>query len=217
MRCRFSRPSNHRPIRCAVLERNGLTASLWFFQILCQQTPVMDLPHRPFQFDCFPATILGRPPATTQPSPNRRTRSPLGYSASAVSAHRPAGAGPSASLGSGVSRSKGREPVPAETVHRNRHGRQLSPHCGARLFPEIKAGWVGECAAAPPTVTTADVSLTLERLAINSDGLDELDRRNLQTLTERHSGGLASLGTQAGATGDSANTLQDTVEPYLIQ
>lgn len=45
---------------------------------------------------------------------------------------------------------------------------------------------IRDFAAAPPVVTMADVCLTLEHLAIEADGLDDLDRRYPQTLTERH-------------------------------
>ena len=85
------------------------------------------------------------------------------------------------------------------------------------LSAGIKAGRDRECAATLSPAATADVNLTLERLAINADGLEELDRRNLRTLTERHDGDPANLETLATAISESADTLQDTVEPYLIQ
>ena len=87
-----------------------------------------------------------------------------------------------------------------------------TPRLALRLLRRVR-----DFAAAPPAVTTADVSLTLERLAIDADGLDDLDRRYLWTLTARHGGGPAGLETLAAAIGEPADTLQDTVEPYLIQ
>ena len=87
-----------------------------------------------------------------------------------------------------------------------------TPRLALRLLRRVR-----DFAAAPPAVTTADVSLALARLAINADGLDDLDRRYLRTLTERHGGGPAGLETLAAAIGEPADTLQDTVEPYLIQ
>ena len=71
-------------------------------------------------------------------------------------------------------------------------------------------------AAAPPAVSTIDYSFTLERLAINADGLNAFDCRYLRTLTERRGGGPAGLETLATAIGEPADTLQGTVEPYLI-
>ena len=87
-----------------------------------------------------------------------------------------------------------------------------TPRLALRLLRRVR-----DFAAALPVVTTADVGLTLERLAIDADGLDDLDRRYLRTLTARHGGGPAGLETLAAAIGEPADTLQDTVEPYLIQ
>ena len=69
---------------------------------------------------------------------------------------------------------------------------------------------------ARPSPRRTSVS-TPERLAIDAAGLDELDRRYLRTLTARHGGGPTGLETLAAAIGEPAGTLQDTVEPYLIQ
>ncbi len=100
---------------------------------------------------------------------------------------------------------------PAAAVALGRAARG-TPRLALRLLRRVR-----DFAVAPPAVTTADVSLTLERLAIDADGLDELDRRYLRTLTARHGGGPAGLETLAAAIGEPADTLQDTVEPYLIQ
>lgn len=87
-----------------------------------------------------------------------------------------------------------------------------NPRMELRLLQRVR-----DLAAAPPAVTTADVSLTLGRLAIDADGLDELDRRYLRALATRHGGGPSGLETLAEAIGEPAGTLQDTVEPYLIK
>ena len=63
-----------------------------------------------------------------------------------------------------------------------------TPRLALRILRRVR-----DFAAAPPAVTAADVSLTLERLAIDADGLDDLDRRYLRTLTARHGGGPAGL------------------------
>ena len=49
-----------------------------------------------------------------------------------------------------------------------------TPRLALRLLQRVR-----NFSAAPPAVTTADVNLTLERLAIDVDGLDEFDRRCL--------------------------------------
>ena len=87
-----------------------------------------------------------------------------------------------------------------------------TPRLAFRLLRRVR-----DFAATPPVVTTTDVSLTLERLAIDADSLEYLDRRYLRTLTARHGGGPAVLETLAAAIGEPADTFLDTVEPYLIQ
>ena len=58
-------------------------------------------------------------------------------------------------------------------------------------------------------------ALTLER--IDELGLDDLDRRYLQTLQEIYAGGPVGVEALAATMGDDAGTLQDLVEPYLLQ
>ena len=56
----------------------------------------------------------------------------------------------------------------------------------------------------------------LERLDVDEEGFDRLDRVLLQTLLERFDGGPAGLETLAAAVGEDKGTLEDLVEPYLI-
>jgi Holliday junction DNA helicase RuvB len=58
-------------------------------------------------------------------------------------------------------------------------------------------------------------ALALER--IDELGLDELDRRYLKTLNEVYAGGPVGVEAMAATMGDDAGTLQDLVEPYLLQ
>jgi Holliday junction DNA helicase RuvB len=48
-------------------------------------------------------------------------------------------------------------------------------------------------------------------------GLDYLDRKYLSTLQEKFRGGPVWLGTLASAIGEEEDTLEDVVEPYLLQ
>lgn len=56
----------------------------------------------------------------------------------------------------------------------------------------------------------------LEMLAIDDKGLDELDLKILNLLTETYNGGPVGLSTLAVAVGEEPATLEDVVEPYLI-
>jgi holliday junction DNA helicase RuvB len=57
----------------------------------------------------------------------------------------------------------------------------------------------------------------LAMLDIDEFGLDEIDRRILQTIIEKFSGGPVGLNTIAAATGEEMETIEDVYEPFLIQ
>lgn len=57
----------------------------------------------------------------------------------------------------------------------------------------------------------------LKLLHIDENGLDELDRRMVQTIALQFKGGPVGLETLAAALGEEKDTLEDVYEPYLIQ
>ncbi|MBM4222981.1 MAG: Holliday junction branch migration DNA helicase RuvB [Gammaproteobacteria bacterium] len=57
----------------------------------------------------------------------------------------------------------------------------------------------------------------LAYLALDREGLDTIDRRLLQCLVERYSGGPVGLETLAISLGETKETLEDLIEPYLVQ
>jgi Holliday junction DNA helicase RuvB len=61
----------------------------------------------------------------------------------------------------------------------------------------------------------ADAALT--RLDVDHLGLDAMDRRYLMRLAEHHGGGPVGVETLAAALAEARDTLEDVVEPYLIQ
>ena len=65
---------------------------------------------------------------------------------------------------------------------------------------------------------TRDVAAAaLELLEIDPYGLDEMDKRLLETMAFKFSGGPVGLGTLAVAVGEEADTIEEVYEPYLIQ
>ena len=56
----------------------------------------------------------------------------------------------------------------------------------------------------------------LERLDVDEEGCDRLDRSFLMTLIEKFDGGPVGLETLAAAVGEDKGTLEDVVEPFLI-
>jgi Holliday junction DNA helicase RuvB len=61
----------------------------------------------------------------------------------------------------------------------------------------------------------ADAALT--KLDVDQAGLDAMDRRYLLRLIEHHGGGPVGVETLAAALAEARDTLEDVVEPYLIQ
>lgn len=60
-------------------------------------------------------------------------------------------------------------------------------------------------------------AIALDRMEIDSLGLDSLDKRLLEMLIKGYGGGPAGLETLASAIGEEAVTLEDVCEPYLMQ
>jgi holliday junction DNA helicase RuvB len=65
------------------------------------------------------------------------------------------------------------------------------------------------------TRSIADEALNL--LNVDPLGLDEVDRRVLQTIIEKYNGGPVGLNTIAASIGEEPDTIMDVVEPYLLQ
>jgi Holliday junction DNA helicase RuvB len=57
----------------------------------------------------------------------------------------------------------------------------------------------------------------LNRLEVDSLGLDQIDRNIILTMIEKFGGKPVGLDTLAAAIGEDAGTIEDVYEPYLIQ
>ena len=77
-----------------------------------------------------------------------------------------------------------------------------------RDFAEVKGtGIVDEGIAAA----------AMKMLDVDTNGFDLMDRKLLLTLIERFDGGPAGLDNLAAAIGEARDTIEDVIEPYLIQ
>ena len=65
------------------------------------------------------------------------------------------------------------------------------------------------------TRDVADKALTM--LDINAAGLDEMDKRILETIIVKFNGGPVGLGSLAVSVGEESDTIEEVYEPYLIQ
>ncbi|MDR2925843.1 MAG: Holliday junction branch migration DNA helicase RuvB [Azoarcus sp.] len=77
-----------------------------------------------------------------------------------------------------------------------------------RDYAEVRAG--GEV-----TVQVADAALRM--LDVDALGLDVMDRKLLLSILDKFGGGPVGLDNLAAAIGESSDTIEDVIEPYLIQ
>lgn len=77
-----------------------------------------------------------------------------------------------------------------------------------RDFAEVKAQGV---------VTLAVMIEALKLLEVDPVGLDEIDRHLLMAIIEKHAGGPVGLETIAATISEDIGTIEDMVEPYLLQ
>jgi Holliday junction DNA helicase RuvB len=91
---------------------------------------------------------------------------------------------------------------------------RLTPRIANRLLKRVRdfSDVAGE-----KTISASVARAALDQLAVDSAGLDELDRVFLQAVVERFNGGPVGLNAIAASIGEDENTLLDVVEPFLIQ
>lgn len=103
------------------------------------------------------------------------------------------------------------EPAGAKEIARRARG---TPRIANRLlrrvrdFAEIRASG---------TITREVADAALELLGIDGCGFDYLDRKFMLTLLQKFSGGPVGLDTLAIAIGEERGTVEDVLEPYLVQ
>lgn len=66
-------------------------------------------------------------------------------------------------------------------------------------------------------VTTEQAAAALDRMDVDAQGLDEMDRKLLEVLIHHYGGGPVGIKTLAAACAEEVRTLEDIYEPYLIQ
>jgi Holliday junction DNA helicase RuvB len=66
------------------------------------------------------------------------------------------------------------------------------------------------------TITGPTAQSALEMIEIDEDGLDEMDKRILEAMIYKFTGGPVGLSSLAVAVGEDASTLEEVHEPFLI-
>ena len=77
-----------------------------------------------------------------------------------------------------------------------------------RDFAEVEADGV---------VTESVAVQAMDMLDVDPNGFDAMDRRLLQTIIEKFDGGPVGIESMAAALGEERGTIEDVIEPYLIQ
>ena len=66
-------------------------------------------------------------------------------------------------------------------------------------------------------ITQSIADDSLQMLEVDNKGLDEMDKRILQTIIENYNGGPVGLNTIAVAVGEEGETIEEIYEPFLIK
>ena len=102
-------------------------------------------------------------------------------------------------------------PDAADEIARRSRG---TPRIANRLLRRVRdfAQIAGE-----KDISLAMTNESLERLDVDTLGLDDMDKRILTTLIDKFDGGPVGLSTLAVAIGEQGETLEELYEPFLIQ
>ncbi|MFP6565232.1 MAG: Holliday junction branch migration DNA helicase RuvB [Myxococcota bacterium] len=90
-----------------------------------------------------------------------------------------------------------------------------TPRIANRLLRRVRDYAEVEEAKGVP-VSRESAARSLDRLDVDEEGFDGLDRALLHALIEKFDGGPVGLETLAAAVGEDKGTIEDVVEPYLI-
>ncbi|CUW41185.1 ATP-dependent DNA helicase, component of RuvABC resolvasome [Magnetospirillum sp. XM-1] len=98
----------------------------------------------------------------------------------------------------------------AEVARRSRG----TPRVAGRLLRRVR-DFAAVAGKSPVDAAIADAALN--RLEVDRIGLDAMDRRYLRCIAENYGGGPVGVETLAAALSESRDTLEEVVEPYLLQ
>lgn len=102
------------------------------------------------------------------------------------------------------------QPIALEIARRSRG----TPRIALKLLKRVRdVAQLANC----NQVTDDHVEEALQLQQVDQEGLDEHDRRYLQVLRQQFNGGPAGLQTLAAALSEDKTTIEEVIEPYLIQ
>ena len=105
-------------------------------------------------------------------------------------------------------------PISTEAAYELAKRSRKTPRIANRLFKRVRDFALVE------NYAKIDVELTkraLNRLKVDESGLDSIDLEYLDALITKFNGGLVGAGTIATSIGEETTTIEDVVEPFLLQ
>lgn len=89
-----------------------------------------------------------------------------------------------------------------------------TPRIANRLFKRVRDFALVEGA----NIITKEIAIkSLDRLKVDKEGLDQIDIEYLEALIMKFNGGPVGLETISAAIGEEVSTIEDVVEPFLLQ
>jgi Holliday junction DNA helicase RuvB len=89
-----------------------------------------------------------------------------------------------------------------------------TPRVSGRLLRRVR-DFAAVDGVAAVDATSADAAL--QRLEVDKRGLDAMDRRYLRCIADNYGGGPVGVETLAAALSEERDTIEEVIEPYLIQ
>jgi len=105
-------------------------------------------------------------------------------------------------------------PVTGDGAHEIARRSRGTPRIAGRLLRRVR-DFAHAAGAASIDAPAADRALT--RLEIDALGLDAMDRRYLTMIADLYNGGPVGIETLAAGLSEPRDTIEDVIEPYLIQ
>jgi Holliday junction DNA helicase RuvB len=103
----------------------------------------------------------------------------------------------------------------ADAAHELGRRARGTPRIANRLLRRVRD--FAEVRGAPRGIELEHARFALEKLDVDEAGFDGVDRGLLETLLRKFDGGPVGVDTLAAALGEDRGTLEDLVEPFLIQ
>src|SRR5487761_2015315 len=105
-------------------------------------------------------------------------------------------------------------PVAGEGAHRIAQRSRGTPRIANRLLRRVRDY---AQVKADGRISEAVAEAGLDLLEVDPQGFDSLDRKLLTTIIEKFDGGPVGIDSIAAAIGEERGTLEDVIEPFLIQ